>query len=201
MTSEYNTIGAAISWPRNGAAWIEQELCIEPGDVPVQFTLTETADGDDEDLVELAVSLTEDAVVLKRKSAKVAHLPRAIPFSEFSDIVLWGALAANENGDVMVGLSLYSEQHDLQVPVCITADTDGLAARWTAWSYSLGLRPKVLNAGEGLRDPFHGLSRLMTGTAVPRRMPANRLARGAWADTGHLPGAGPRPDELHPNSC
>ena len=201
MTSEYNSIGAAISWPRNGAAWIEQELCIEPNHVPVQYTLIEATDGEEEDMVELTVSLTEDAVVLKRKSAKVEHLPRAFPYSDFSDIVLWGALAANENGDVMVGLSLYSEQHDLQVPVCITADTDGLAARWTAWSYSLGLRPKVLNAGDGLRDPFHGLSKLMTGNAVPRRMPANRLARSAWSDAGQLPSGGPHPNELHPHGC
>ena len=162
----------------------------------MEYTLVEQArDGDAGD-IEWTISLTAGSVVLKRMSSKVAHLPREIPFADFSDVVLWGALAHNPNGSVMVGLSIYSEEHGIQVPVCITEDTIGLAARWLAWSQALGLRPKVLDATEDLRDPFHGLARLMSGAAQPRRLPANRLARGAWTQAAEMRGAGPA--ELRP---
>ena len=180
MTSGYNRVAAAPAWPSNGTGWIEQELCIEPLHVPVQYTLVERAHGEDMEEVEWIVSMSESSIVLKRKSVKVEHLPQEIPFEDFSDVVLWGALAFNEAGDVMVGLSLYSEKHDLQVPVCITADTEGLAARWTAWSQALGLEPKVLNASEDLRDPFHGMSKLKAAPAQPRRIQGSRLERETW---------------------
>lgn len=186
MTSGYNQMGSAISWPCNGAAWIEHELCIEPNYFPLEYTLVEKDTHSIGEEVEWTVAITGDAVVLKRKSENVAHLPREIPFSDFSDVVLWGALAFNDAGDVMVGLSLYSEQHDLQVPVCITADTNGLAARWTAWSHALGLTPKVLDGDDDLRDPFQGLNKLANSEALPRRMPANRLERGAWGPTDNV---------------
>ncbi len=186
MTSGYNDMGSAISWPQNGAAWIECELCIEPHYLPLEYTLVEKATNSLGEEVQWTVAMTGDAVILKRKSENVAHLPREIPFSDFSDVVLWGALAFNEAGDVMVGLSLYSEKHNIQVPVCITADTDGLAARWTQWSHALGLTPKVLDGADDLRDPFQGINKLAAGEALPRRMPANRLARGAWAETDNV---------------
>ncbi|MGI9413133.1 MAG: DUF6101 family protein [Hyphomicrobiales bacterium] len=188
-----------MSWPDNGSKWIERELIVEPRHLPVEYALVEQArDGDSGD-IEWTISLTPASVVLKRMSSKVAHLPREIPFADFSDVVLWGALAHNPEGSVMVGLSLYSDEHAVQIPVCITEDTTGLAARWIAWSQALGLRPKVLGAAEDLRDPFHGLARLIAGAAQPRRLPANRLARGAWIQAAEMRGVaqaspeGPRP--------
>jgi len=196
MTIGQSTLNATMSWPDNGSKWIERELIVEPRHLPVEYTLVEQArDGDAGD-IEWTISLTAGSVVLKRMSSKVAHLPREIPFADFSDVVLWGALAHNPNGSVMVGLSIYSEEHGIQVPVCITEDTSGLAARWLAWSQALGLRPKVLDATEDLRDPFHGLARLMSGAAQPRRLPANRLARGAWTQAAEMRGASPA--ELRP---
>ncbi len=186
MTSGYDKLSTAISWPDNGTAWIEQELCIDPLDVPVRYSLIERGCNGDTEEVEWQVSLTEDEVILRRKSDKVSHLPREIPYSDFSDVVLWGALAHNKTGDVMVGLSLYSRELDLQVPVCITADTEGLAGRWTTWSAILGVNPKVLDGTRNLRDPFQGIGKLATGTAVPRRTSANRLARGAFTDTSNV---------------
>ena len=186
MTSGYNHMGSAISWPQNGAAWIERELRVEPHFFPLEYTLVEKGKGPEGEEIEWTVAMTGDAVVLKRKSENIAHLPREIPLAEFSDVVLWGALAFNEDGDVMVGLSLYSQIHGLQVPICITANTSGLAALWTEWSHALGLTPKVLDGEDDLRDPFQGINKVMSGEALPRRMSGNRLARGAWADADNV---------------
>lgn len=182
MTSGFNQAGASLAWPQNGAAWIERELCIEPQNIPVEYTLVEKSDPCDGQDIEWSFAMTVDAVVLRRTSPKVSHLPREIPFSDFSDVVLWGALAFNETGDVMVGLSLYSKRYDLQIPVCITADTEGLAARWTEWSAALGLCPKVLDGLQDLRDPFQGIDKLVAGSAQPRRMATSRLAHRALPD-------------------
>ena len=66
MTSGYNRVAAAPAWPSNGTGWIEQELCIEPLHVPVQYTLTERAHDEGMEEVEWIVSMTETSVVLKR---------------------------------------------------------------------------------------------------------------------------------------
>ena len=186
MTSGYDTLSTAIAWPDNGTAWIEQQLSIDPMDVPTRYSLVEKASEDDAEEVEWLVTLTPDAVVLRRKSENVSHLPRTIAYEDFSDVVLWGALAFNETGDVMVGLSLYSSKHDLQVPVAISADTPGLAERWTEWSAFLGVSPKVLDGRRTLRDPFQGVGKLATGNAIPRRGSGNRLDRGAYANNSNV---------------
>ena len=126
------------------------------------------------------ITLGEDGLKIERREGAIAHLPREISYEDFSDVVLWGAVTSPQDGDVMVGLSLYSAEHDLQVPVCVQTDVAGLAQYWTAWSHALGIPPKVLDTGDTLRDPFNGLGRLAQGVAGPRRLPSRRLDRGAY---------------------
>jgi hypothetical protein len=169
-----------LAWPRNGAKWIEHELLVGPGDRGAHYSLVDASRDDDGDDVEWKITIGDDSLKIERREGAVAHLPREIRFEDFSEVVLWGALAHTENADVMVGLSLYSAEHDVQVPICIQSEVDGLAQHWTAWSVALGIPPKVLDAGERLRDPFHGMGRIMHGVAGPRRLPSRRLDRGAY---------------------
>ncbi len=169
-----------LAWPQNGAAWIEQEMLFGPDDQGAQYALVDESHDESDVEVEWRVTLGADALKLERREGAVAHLPREIAYEDFSDVVLWGALAHNETADVMVGLSLYSEKHDLHVPVCVKEDINCLASYWTAWARALGVPPKVLDDGQCLRDPFGGMGRLMQGSAQPRRLPSRRLDRGTW---------------------
>jgi hypothetical protein len=178
-----------IAWPQNGAYWIEQQMLFGPGDIDAQFAVVDRSQTESAEEVEWRITLGTDSVKLERHEGAVAHLPREFAYEDFSDVVLWGALAHTDDADVMVGLSLYSAKHELQIPVCIQSDVSGLAEYWTAWSRALGVAPKVLDNGECLRDPFQGLGGLLQQSSHPRRLPSQRLDRGAW-----MPSSSWRPD-------
>jgi len=177
MTSPNCQIREGLAWPKNGASWIDTEFLLDPSDAAGCQIVDRSPDGDE---TVWKIAFGPDALKIERHEGAVSHLPREIAYDDFTDIVLWGALAHDASAQVMVGLSLYSAEHGLQVPVCVQTDVNGLAGYWTAWAAAYGLSPKVLDQGCGLRDPFHGLTRLMQGSVQPRRLPSTRLGRGAW---------------------
>ncbi len=180
MKSPNCHIAEGLAWPENGARWIDQSFLVGPADLTARYALMDRSHDEAGTEVEWKVTLGDDAVKIERREGAVTHLPREIPYEDFTDVVLWGALSHSEDANVMVGLSLYSAEHGVQVPVCIQTDVEGLASYWTAWSAALGISPKVLDGCARLRDPFHGMGRLMQRQAQPRRLPSERLGRGTW---------------------